>query len=265
MTREKDFSLAIYGDLISNMRRSGFKVLTLKEYFRQEPENQAFIILRHDVDRRPENALRMALLESSFGIHATYYFRVQKRNFHKEIIKRVEALGHEIGYHYEVMDSANGDLELAKRIFGSELSRLRELAEVSTVCMHGNPFSRWDNRDFWKHFTLPQFNLLGEAYTSIHDAQLYYATDTGRGWNRAAYNLKDTFSDASVGLIPSLANTWELIDLICAKTYPKIYLQIHPNRWSRRWLEWHWQLGEDLCANWAKTLAAHYFRRNRAA
>ncbi|MGD8228152.1 MAG: hypothetical protein PVH82_04975 [Desulfobacteraceae bacterium] len=261
MNRGKDFSLAIYENLVGSIKRSGFKILTLREYFSQRPNQQAFVILRHDVDRRPENALRMALLESSFGIQSTYYFRVQRRNFQKEIIEEVHELGHEIGYHYEVMDKAKGDLELAERIFSSELSRLRALADVNTVCMHGNPFSRWDNRDFWKHFSLPQFNLLGEAYVSIRDPELFYVTDTGRGWNRAAYNLKDTFSDVSVRLIPSLSSTWELIDLICSQNYQKIYLQIHPNRWSRRWLEWHRQLGEDLCINWAKALAGHYFKR----
>lgn len=261
MNRGRDFSLAIYENLMGTIKRSGFKIITLREYFSQRPNRQAFVILRHDVDRRPENALRMALLESRFGIQSTYYFRVQRRNFCKETIEEVHKLGHEIGYHYEVMDKAKGDLRLAERIFSSELSRLRAFADVSTVCMHGNPFSRWDNRDFWKHFSLPQFNLLGEAYVSVRDLELFYVTDTGRGWNRAAYNLKDTFSDVSVRLIPSLSNTWELIDLICSQNYQKIYLQIHPNRWSRRWLEWHRQLGEDLCINWAKALAGHYFKR----
>jgi hypothetical protein len=71
---EKDFSLTIYRDLITEIKRSGFNVLTLKEYFRQKQDAPAFFMLRHDVDRRPENALRMASLESSAGIH-------QKRDY----------------------------------------------------------------------------------------------------------------------------------------------------------------------------------------
>jgi hypothetical protein len=254
----KDFSLKIYRDLIAEIKRTGFKVFTLKEYWRKKQDTPAFIILRHDVDRRPENALRMALIESSFGIHSTYYFRITKNVFNKAIIREIAGLGHEIGYHYEVMDKAHGDIRLAERIFDLELTKLRMLADVWTVCMHGNPLSPWDNRDFWIHFSLSQFNLLGEAYNSMDDPNLFYATDTGRGWNRAKYNLKDTFSDSSISLLPPLSTTWQLIDLIRTKRYPKIYLQTHPNRWSWWWLQWYRQLGEDLCLNWIKLLVVHY-------
>lgn len=32
--------------------------------------------MRHDVDRKPQNALRMAKLENDLGIKVTYYFRI---------------------------------------------------------------------------------------------------------------------------------------------------------------------------------------------
>ncbi|MBW1793471.1 MAG: hypothetical protein JRJ38_03445 [Deltaproteobacteria bacterium] len=258
---EKDFSLTIYKDLIAAIKRAGFKVLTLKEYFRQKEDPTAFIILRHDVDRRPENALRMALLESSHGIRSTYYFRVKKNVFNKKIIRKIDSLGHEIGYHYEVMDKAHGDIKLAERIFDSELTEMRMLADVYTACMHGNPLYPWKNSDFLRHFPLSRFDLLGEAYISIYDPDLFYATDTGRGWNRAKYNLKDTFPDSSVRPLPSLSTTVQLIDLISTERYPKIYLQIHPNRWSWSWFQWYRQLGEDLCINSIKLLIAFYRKR----
>jgi len=258
----RDFSFIVYKDLIAEIKGTGFNVVTLREYFRERQDTRAFVILRHDVDRRPENALRMAFLESSSGIHSTYYFRVTRNVFNKKIIREIAELGHEIGYHYEVMDKAHGDIGLAERIFDSELTELRTLADVGTVCMHGNPLTPWDNRDFWGHFSLSQFGLLGEAYISIHDPDLFYATDTGRGWNRAQFNIKDTLSGSSISLLPSLSTTWQLIDLIRTKEYPKIYLQIHPNRWSWRWVQWYRQLGEDLCLNWMKLLVAHYRKRN---
>lgn len=257
----KDFHLKVYGDLIAEIKRTGLKVLTLKEYFREKGDIPAFFILRHDVDRRPENALKMANLESSSGIHSTYYFRVNKNIFNKEIIKEIAELGHEIGYHYEVMDKAHGDIGLAERIFEFELNQLRMVAEVSTVCMHGNPLSPRDNRDFWQHFSLSKFHLIGEAYLSIHDPDLFYVTDTGRGWNRGRYNIKDTFSGSTVRPLPSLSTTWALIDLIQTKRYPKICLQIHPNRWSWQWLQWYRQLVEDLCINWTKSLLVYYYNR----
>lgn len=257
----RDFSLIIYRDLIAEIKKTGFRVLTLRDYFKQQQDAPAFFIIRHDVDRRPKYALRMALVESSFGIQSTYYFRVNRHVFQKEIIQKIAELGHEIGYHYEVVDKAHGDMRLAGRIFDIELAQLRALTDISTVAMHGNPFTQWDNKEFWKHFSLSQFNLLGEAYFSFHNPDIFYVTDTGRGWNRPAFNLKDIFSDSSVSLLPSISTTRQLTNLIRKKKYLKMYLQIHPNRWSRWWLQWCRQLGEDLLLNWMKVVLAYYYRK----
>ena len=60
--------------------------------------------MRHDVDRKPENALKMAEIERQFGIFGTYYFRSTKEVFKAEIMQEIEKMGHEVGYHYEVLD-----------------------------------------------------------------------------------------------------------------------------------------------------------------
>lgn len=256
--KDKDFSIEVYKNLLSAINNAGYKVLTIKEYLMQKGQDDALILLRHDVDRRPENALKMSEAESSFDISSTYYFRFKKNTFKPGIIKKIEKAGHEIGYHYEVMDKAKGDFEQAGYVFKSELAKLRSLADISTVCMHGNPLSPWDNREFWQGNSFAQFNLLGEAYLSINDLDLYYTTDTGRGWNRGRYNLKDVFPGSAVSYLPTCATTRQLINLIKTKKYKKIYLQIHPNRWSWSRFQWNLQLAEDLAANFIKLLIAHY-------
>lgn len=233
----------------------------MREYFRQRQPAPAFFILRHDVDRRPSNALKMARLENSFGIQSTYYFRINRGVFQSEIIREIDELGHEVGYHYEVLDKAHGRVSRAERIFIDELERLRALTEVSTACMHGNPLSPWDNREFWRHYTLSQFDLIGEAYISFMEKDLFYVTDTGRGWNRSGFNLRDTFPGGGVSLMPSFSSTWQLMQTIRKGEVKKIYLQVHPNRWSRGPFEWYVQWGEDFFLNGAKWLIRRYRKR----
>ena len=196
----------------------------------------------------------MARLEYALGVQSTYYFRVNRRVFQEAIIKRIDDMGHEVGYHYEVMDRAHGDPRLAKRIFISELDRLRSLAEVTTACMHGNPLSGRDNRDFWKYYTPAEFDLLGEAYLSVDEKDLFYVTDTGRGWNRSSYNLKDRFPKGPPRSLPAVPSTWHLIDMIQKKEYKHVYLLTHPNRWSRTRPQWYRQWAEDACLNTMKVL-----------
>ena len=91
--------------------------------------------MRHDTDRKPENALRMAVLEHELGIQSTYYFRFPY-TFKPDIIGKIHDLGHEVGYHYEVLSKARGDYEKAVELFEQELSEFREIVDVKTICMH---------------------------------------------------------------------------------------------------------------------------------
>jgi len=68
------------------------------------------ILLRHDVDRKPEKALMMVEIERELGISGTYYFRTTKEVFKAEIM-------HEIGYHYEVLDKAKGNFDIIGELY----------------------------------------------------------------------------------------------------------------------------------------------------
>ncbi|MBN2125636.1 MAG: hypothetical protein JW821_15165, partial [Deltaproteobacteria bacterium] len=186
---ERDFTFTTYAWLLEEILRTGRPVFPLREYIRTGRGVPALFILRHDVDRRPVNALKMALLEHGRGVRTTYYFRVRPGVFKQEIIRRIADLGHEVGYHYEALDKARGDIRKAERIFAEELKGFRRIVEVDTAAMHGNPLSPRDNRELWRHVPLARYGLLGEAYLSVKDRGLFYVTDTGRGWNRTSRNL----------------------------------------------------------------------------
>jgi hypothetical protein len=68
--------------------------------------------------------MKMQDLDFSLEVYkdllTTIYFRLTRNAFQHDIIKKVEDAGHEIGYHYEVVDRAKGDMEKAGHIFRSE-------------------------------------------------------------------------------------------------------------------------------------------------
>ena len=100
----RDFSLQAYESYLNLVKDTDLKIITFNELlsFSVFPDN--FFIIRHDVDRKPKNALSMANLESEKGIKSTYYFRSKSHVFQPEIILAIQELGHEIGYHYEDVD-----------------------------------------------------------------------------------------------------------------------------------------------------------------
>ncbi|KCZ72281.1 hypothetical protein ANME2D_01686 [Candidatus Methanoperedens nitroreducens] len=230
-----DFTLTKYRDLCQAIVSSKYTPLTIHEYLTQAYSNNC-IIMRHDVDRKPVQALKMARIEHDHGIRSTYYFRNTKEVFKPPIIKQIDELGHEIGYHYEVLDKAKGDAKKAIMIFEQDLEEFRKLVDVTTICMHGNPLTPWLNRDIWKVYKFNNFGIIGEAYLSIDYTRVSYFTDTGRAWNSSKYNIKDIIETRIYN--NHVRSTDELIDLIRSGGQRDICTLTHPNRWTDNFGAW---------------------------
>jgi hypothetical protein len=141
--------------------------MTVRAYLERQDMPSKLAVMRHDVDVRPKNEPKMALVESDFGIRATYYFRYKVGVFQPDVIGKIAAMGHEIGYHYEALDKAKGNFEKALDVLKCELDAFNEVVGIKTVSMHGNPLTRWDNRDLWREHDLRDYGVLGEAYLSF--------------------------------------------------------------------------------------------------
>ncbi len=120
-----DFTIDIYTRLLDSLHAGGYSFQTVENFIRAS-EDKA-IILRHDVDRIPENALKLAKLEHELGIGSTYYFRAVQESWDEDIIKQIAEMGHEIGYHYENLS------EISKISKEKGVSRLRK----ATACQGG--------------------------------------------------------------------------------------------------------------------------------
>jgi hypothetical protein len=174
----------------------------------------------------------MARLEAARDVASTYYVRTVEETFHPALIRRIAALGHEVGYHYEDMDRADGDVAAARRSFAQHLARMRDVTDVDTVCMHGNPLTAYDNRDMWGDD--PDFaahDLLGEAYLSMDFADVTYFSDTGRTWRDGYLKVKDHTMGTGEKAVEA-STTGDLVDLFRSGTVDRACLLVHPDRWA---------------------------------
>lgn len=250
MTR--DFTFEMYEQLLRAGLDAGYEHITVREYLSAEQLPNEFIIHRHDVDRKPENSLAMARLEAEHGISSTYYFRTIRKTLKPELIAAIEELGHEIGYHYEDMDRADGDVEKAHESFAEQLGRLREIATIDTVCMHGNPLTAYDNRDMWSGVeTFNEYGLLGEAYLSMDFVDVTYFSDTGRTWKDGGLKVKDNPVGESHKNV-QVDSTDELVGLVNRIEESRFYLLSHPNRWATTTPEYVTEYSKDAVTNVGK-------------
>ena len=104
-------------------RKPKFDLLYFENYLNQAKNpNLPSVILRHDVDLLPQNSLQTAIIENKLDIKYSYYFCIVKESNQPKIIEKIRDLGHEIGYHYEDLKLADGNMEKAYESFVENLN-----------------------------------------------------------------------------------------------------------------------------------------------
>lgn len=234
-----DFKIESYSELLETLQSSGYNFQTFKDYIEKPIGNS--LVLRHDVDLLPENSLRFAKIQNELGIKGSYYFRAVPESWDENIIREIAEMGHEVGYHYETMDTANGDVDKAWDQFQFHLDALRNLVDVKTICMHGSPRSKFDNKEIWKKYNYRSLGLIGEPYYDVNFDEVFYLTDTGRRWDGWKTSVRDKMPQQEKWLKQKLVyhSTQDIIDAAINQTLPKdIMFTFHPQRWNDNNVMW---------------------------
>ena len=254
----RDFTFDKYRQLCETLASAGYALLTFSQLRDRSPEAQPAVMLRHDVDRSLSKALDMAAYEARRGIRATYFVRMIPAVFQPERIRELHRLGHEVGYHYEVLTKTKGNVALALELFEKELARLRRVAPVHSASMHGSPLSPWNSLNIWKECGIGRFDITTEASLSVDYSGVYYFTDTGRCWSADRFNIRDRVNSPSPGR--RIETTDDLIAFLAAGSPLPIIINTHPNRWAQTSFDYQVTRVLDHSANWAKWLIAGFWR-----
>lgn len=265
----REFTLKSFRGLIERLLGEEYKFIPFREF--KSVDYERIVILRHDVDLLPENSLATAKLESSLGVKGSYYFRVIPETFKPDVIKEIEGLGHEVGYHYEDVDlviniykliinslkDKEELIDLAYKSFCDNLERMREIVRVVTVCMHGSPRARYDNKMVWEKYDYKELGIIGEPYFDIDWNVFGYLTDTGRRWNGDKYSIRDKVDSKYKFDFKTTEDIIRNVD----KLPDRMMITVHPQRWSDDWVPWV----RELVWQNSKNLVKRFLVRARSA
>ncbi len=227
-----------YIDFCQQIQGAGVSLYTVEEACRNIDDlHKQFIIIKHDVEAKPKKALKISEIEHKYGITSTYYVHSFFLKDPKvvSIFKKIAGLGHEIGYHFDVLDHNDGDKDSAVREFRKALSNFAENGlPIKTVCPHGNPLKKRvgysSNKDFFLDDEIrQQFSDIVDVYITFPDMvekDYLYITDA-----RYAYFYRDaktTKTDATEELLP-LNNKGEIINMI--KDGHSVVISTHSHRY----------------------------------
>lgn len=230
----RDYTLEIYLDLINAFRTNGYRIVPVAEYLVNPGTHD--LILRHDVDRWPVQALNIANIDFQLGIKSTFYFRIKPSVFKPHIISEIYDMGHEIGYHYEDLVTNKGDLTVAFLSFQNNLDKMRSLCPIRSICAHGSPLSKWDSKSIWERNDYKALGILGDTAFDVDYNRIFYITDNGRGWNKRSVSIRDkvvTKYDIYI------RNTHHFIKMIETDMLPPvIMLNVHPDTFFDFGVRW---------------------------
>ena len=275
----RDFTPRVYALLLEALKEKGYGFCHFREF--PAPRISQSVVLRHDVDRYPIRAQRIAELEFKMSVRASYHFRVPEHPSapYESAIMAIVNMGHEIAYHYEDLSRAgrtrgkslvpaagrnNPDalLKIAEENFKKNLEYLRLFYPVDVISMHGDPLSAYDNRDLWKYVNYKDYGVICEPYLDIDYSDVGYFTDTGRCWDANRSNRRDRIpgNHTAVSNIPAASpgSTFELISGIRSGFITgNLVINTHPQRWSDEILPWISELVIQNIKNTVKPFLRH--------
>lgn len=118
-------SRTLYLEFLAKARAQGRAFVQFRDFISAERVLPArYIVLRHDIDFAPAYSLEMAELEHAAGIRSTYFVLVDGQYYNPVAgetighIRRIHALGHEVGLHFAVESAVEADVgrEVALRL-----------------------------------------------------------------------------------------------------------------------------------------------------
>lgn len=100
-----EFTYQAYRGLLSHLRESGY-IFTDYHGYSAHPR---CVILRHDIDNSLSQAVRLAEVEADLGVKSTYFVLLRTDFYNpasaasQKALSRIQALGHELGLHFDEM------------------------------------------------------------------------------------------------------------------------------------------------------------------
>ena len=216
--------------------------ITAKTLLNAHP-SQPYVILKHDVETDVPKAFKIAQIEHKWGHCGSYYVQAYLLNNPKNIalLSQMQDMGHEISYHYDVMDASAGDISAAIPDFQNKCELFEKNGfHISTLCQHGNPIVERNgyasNRDFFRNEKVQKLfpnltDIMVDFKHKAHQTTDYlYFSDAGRQFKLIYDPINNDLVPSDDKNIPfkTLDELWDYV----TEQNGNAIISIHPHRWT---------------------------------
>lgn len=210
-----------------------------------------FVVLKHDVETNVPNAYKLAEIEHKFGIKGSYYVQAYLLDDieNVKLLQKMQKWGHEISYHYDVLDAHSGDYKAAEEAFIKKSKIFENYGfHYRTICQHGNPVKKrvgyHSNRDFFRNPEIrkryPQWVDMVVNYSQYAVNEYLYISDASYRWNIITEpETNDINPDAKNIRIKNFNELFKQI----SNSNKSFIISTHPHRWMKQ----SWKINIKIC------------------
>lgn len=211
-----------------------------------DSKKDKYLVLKHDVETDVMRAVELAKIENKYGHRGTYYVQAYLLDNSKNIklLKIIKKLGHEVSYHYDVMDSNKGNLDEAIKEFEKNRKKFENAGfPIVTVCQHGNPIVErvgyTSNRDFFRSDKVqrlyPKIADIMVDYKQKYNTDYSYFSDAGRKFSKIYDPLENDRINSDDKNI-KYEDLNKVLNVI--KKEKNVFISTHPHRWTKTAFEY---------------------------
>jgi len=177
----------LYRRFLDRAHAERFAFVRFAEFLDGAPAHARFIALRHDIDFAPRHSVALAELEHDAGVAATYFVLTDGEFYNLlepetvRAVRRISALGHEVGLHFAVSSSIHDDI-------GEEVAFRMDVLE-QVVGAPVRSFSQHDPVNAGlAAVTLPAGRPpCVDAYRVVADHDLLYVSESAMMWRQHTF------------------------------------------------------------------------------
>lgn len=201
-----------------------------------------YLVLKHDVETNVSKAYKLASIEKKYGHKGSYYVQAYllKDEKNVELLQSIQEMGHEVSYHYDVMDACKGDIDKAITEFETNKHKFESLGfAIKTVCQHGNPvverIGYTSNRDFFRSEKVkalyPSVADIMVNFKTLANTDYIYYSDAGRKFQM----IYDPLYNDVINSDDKNEKYEDLNAILNAGTIGKKngIISTHPHRWTK--------------------------------
>lgn len=182
------FSIKYYKSFLELGKKKGYEFVTISQFLKKGCPKKGHIILRHDLDTKPQTLQKMLDIEEALGVRSTNFIRVlgNEYNFLSypvfNMIKSAKTRGHEIGLHTSCVEWATINNLDPMLVLELEVSTLRKFIDFEGIAPHRDLNYSYNSLPFIEDNWL-KISSLGVSYQGYQDNLIDSTIYVNEGFN----------------------------------------------------------------------------------